>query len=92
VNIGYSKLFNGSVVVLIQMYEGALHWSTPNTIIISLGAHGMHELNSRVPSDGWHEARDFSLHPGIQTDSVATPVSKQMRTENYFTVGKVGET
>jgi hypothetical protein len=23
---------------------------------------------------------------------VATPVSKQMRTENYFTVGKVGET
>jgi len=52
VNIGYSKLLSGNVVVLIQMYKGALQWSTPNTVIISFGAHGMHGLNNRAPTDG----------------------------------------
>jgi hypothetical protein len=52
--------------------------------------HGMHELNNRAPTDD--EVRDFSLHPGIQTDSVSHPASKQMRTGNYFPVGKVAET
>ena len=34
------------------MSKGALQWSTPNTIVVSFGAHGMHELNNRLPTDG----------------------------------------
>jgi hypothetical protein len=50
------------------------------------------DARTEQPCSDWrHEARDLSLHQGIQTDSVAHTASKQMQTGNYFPVGKVAE-